>query len=74
MVCATPGSASVHSAAVAPQQTYARPDASGRFGKFGGKYVPETLVAALTELEKEYKLALKDPKFQVSKHAQSATL
>jgi tryptophan synthase beta chain len=29
----------------------ARPDALGRFGQFGGKYVPETLMPALTELE-----------------------
>ncbi|XP_029128457.1 tryptophan synthase beta chain 2, chloroplastic-like [Cajanus cajan] len=28
-----------------------RPDSFGRFGKFGGKYVPETLMHALTELE-----------------------
>jgi tryptophan synthase beta chain len=36
-----------------PAQTSqaARPDALGRFGQFGGKYVPETLMPALTELE-----------------------
>ncbi|HAZ43056.1 MAG TPA: tryptophan synthase subunit beta, partial [Cyanobacteria bacterium UBA11371] len=28
-----------------------RPDALGRFGRFGGKYVPETLMPALSELE-----------------------
>lgn len=32
----------------------ARPDALGRFGKFGGKYVPETLMPALKELEEAY--------------------
>lgn len=31
-----------------------RPDALGRFGKFGGKYVPETLMPALSELEQAY--------------------
>ena len=31
------------------------PDNKGRFGEFGGKFVPETLMAALTELEKAYK-------------------
>eukprot|EP00803_Ostreobium_quekettii_P002700 evm.model.scf_775.3 EVM.evm.TU.scf_775.3 scf_775:30001-33693(+) len=41
-----------------------RPDASGRFGKFGGKYVPETLIPALLELEKEYGEAKMDPEFQ----------
>ncbi|KFM29075.1 Tryptophan synthase beta chain 2, chloroplastic [Auxenochlorella protothecoides] len=40
-----------------------RPDASGRYGKFGGKYVPETLIVALTELEQAYKEALADPTF-----------
>jgi tryptophan synthase beta chain len=32
----------------------ARPDALGRFGQFGGKYVPETLMPALAELEQAY--------------------
>ena len=41
------------------------PDAQGRFGKFGGKYVPETLMAALTELEVEFYKALDDQSFQV---------
>jgi tryptophan synthase beta subunit len=43
----------------------ARPDADGRFGKFGGKYVPETLIPALLELTTEYEEALKDEAFQV---------
>jgi len=36
----------------------------GRFGVYGGRYVPETLVAALTELEHEYEVAKADPAFQ----------
>ncbi|HEY9125738.1 MAG TPA: tryptophan synthase subunit beta, partial [Acidobacteriaceae bacterium] len=36
----------------------------GRFGSFGGRYVPETLMAALEELERAYADALLDPKFQ----------
>ena len=36
---------------------------AGRYGKFGGQYVPETLMTALGELEKEYNLAIKDPEF-----------
>ncbi len=36
----------------------------GRFGVYGGRYVPETLVAALDELEREYDLAKKDAAFQ----------
>jgi tryptophan synthase beta chain len=35
----------------------------GRFGVYGGRYVPETLVAALDELEREYNLAKADPAF-----------
>ena len=40
------------------------PDALGRFGKFGGKYVPETLMPALTELETAYQKYRNDPDFQ----------
>ncbi len=40
------------------------PDASGRFGQFGGRYVPETLVAALDQLAEEYKRARVDAQFQ----------
>ena len=40
------------------------PDESGHFGTFGGRFVPETLVAALDELTSEYEKAKKDPEFQ----------
>ncbi len=36
----------------------------GRFGVYGGRYVPETLMAALVELEHEYAAAKADPAFQ----------
>ncbi|MDW0113198.1 tryptophan synthase subunit beta [Sporosarcina saromensis] len=36
----------------------------GRYGKFGGQYVPETLMTALLELEEAYEDAKKDPRFQ----------
>jgi tryptophan synthase beta chain len=36
----------------------------GRFGIYGGRYVPETLMAALVELEQEYAAAKADPAFQ----------
>ena len=39
------------------------PDKEGHFGPYGGKYVPETLMAALSELEKVYAAAKKDKKF-----------
>jgi tryptophan synthase beta chain len=37
---------------------------NGRFGLYGGRYVPETLMAALEELEREYEKARRDKKFQ----------
>jgi tryptophan synthase beta chain len=40
------------------------PDAAGRFGAFGGRYVPETLTRALDELTAEYAMAQQDPQFQ----------
>nr|MDQ3045415.1 tryptophan synthase subunit beta [Chloroflexota bacterium] len=40
------------------------PDARGRYGRFGGKYAPETLMPALDELEAAYADARRDPAFQ----------
>jgi len=40
-----------------------RPNALGRFGKYGGQYVPETLIPALIELEQAAKEAWKDSSF-----------
>jgi tryptophan synthase beta chain len=39
------------------------PDVSGRFGEFGRRFVPETLMHALEELTAEYERAQKDPEF-----------
>ena len=39
------------------------PDATGHFGPYGGIYVPETLVFAIQQLEREYLKARKDPQF-----------
>ena len=44
-----------------PQQL---PDASGRFGRYGGRYVPETLIPALDEITAAYAAAKKDKSFQ----------
>ncbi|CAA7025306.1 unnamed protein product [Microthlaspi erraticum] len=41
-----------------------RPDSFGRFGKFGGKYVPETLMHALSELETAFYSLATDEDFQ----------
>ena len=40
------------------------PDANGRFGEFGGRYVAETLMPLILELEKEYRAAKLDPAFK----------
>src|SRR5476651_2755084 len=40
------------------------PDAQGHFGPYGGRYVPETLMHPLQELEAEYFRAQHDPEFQ----------
>ena len=40
------------------------PDSAGRFGEFGGRYVPETLTRALDELAVEYEKASRDAEFQ----------
>jgi tryptophan synthase beta chain len=45
-------------------QKHPWPDERGRYGAFGGKYVPETLMLALDELEKAYKEAKADVSFQ----------
>ncbi|GAA0968639.1 tryptophan synthase subunit beta [Actinocorallia libanotica] len=42
----------------------AMPDAAGRFGRFGGRFAPEALMAALDQLETEYDKARQDPEFQ----------
>ena len=47
-------------------ETVSSPGAAvaGRFGVYGGRYVPETLMAALEELEAAYAVAKEDPAFQ----------
>jgi tryptophan synthase beta chain len=40
------------------------PDAQGHFGPYGGRFVPETLMHPLQELENEYRRAQKDPAFK----------
>ncbi|MDZ7704839.1 MAG: tryptophan synthase subunit beta [Trueperaceae bacterium] len=44
--------------------SYPLPDQRGRYGVFGGRYVPETLIPALETLEAEYRAAIADPDFQ----------
>lgn len=40
------------------------PDKEGKFGEFGGVFVPETLMVCLEELEREFQKARRDPSFQ----------
>jgi len=40
------------------------PDVNGRFGPYGGRYVPETLMFALRQLTEQYDRAREDPEFQ----------
>lgn len=40
------------------------PDANGRFGEFGGRYVAETLMPLILDLEREYRAAKQDPAFK----------
>jgi tryptophan synthase beta chain len=44
------------------------PDARGRFGEFGGRYAPETLMPALVELEDAFRDAWSDPSFHRAYH------
>ncbi|MBC1727138.1 tryptophan synthase subunit beta [Listeria seeligeri] len=44
--------------------TYQAPDENGFYGKFGGRFVPETLMKAVKELEEAYKDSKTDPAFQ----------
>jgi tryptophan synthase beta chain len=43
--------------------TYNQPNARGYFGDYGGKFVPEILIPAITALEEEYQKAQHDPEF-----------
>ena len=44
--------------------TYQQPNKDGFFGEYGGRFVPETLMTAVLELEQTYRTAIEDPEFQ----------
>ncbi|MDP4169700.1 MAG: pyridoxal-phosphate dependent enzyme, partial [Bacillota bacterium] len=46
-------------------KTYNLPDEKGHFGMFGGRYIPETLMQAVLELEEAYIKAKREPEFQL---------
>lgn len=45
-------------------KSYQQPDERGRYGEYGGQFVPETLMSALKELEATYQQAMDDPDFR----------
>lgn len=47
-----------------PNSYRAQPDERGHFGEYGGRYVAETLMPLILDLEKEYRAAKQDPAFQ----------
>jgi tryptophan synthase beta chain len=49
--------------------SYSLPDSGGHFGPYGGRYVPETLMAPLDELEQAYHAARRDPAFEAELRA-----
>jgi tryptophan synthase beta chain len=51
-------------AKIQPRSLAQNPPSAGRFGVYGGRYVPETLMAALEELERHYEKAKRDRGFQ----------
>jgi tryptophan synthase beta chain len=74
MTMANPANATTP--AVPSQQPYQHgvyPDARGRFGDFGGRFVPESLMAALDELEGAYTAASSDPDFMAELAEQERT-
>ncbi len=61
------------SAPTLPWETYNWPDERGRFGPYGGQFVPETLMAALAELTAAYEAVRQDPTFQQELQALART-
>src|SRR4051794_7859197 len=53
-----------HSAPVTARRAMADPGPTGRFGAFGGRYVPESLIPACEEVEAAFRSAWADPKFR----------
>lgn len=62
--CSAKRSATMNAPASTPNSLRNLPDESGHFGQFGGRYVAETLMPLILDLEREYKAAKADPAFQ----------
>nr|WP_215906646.1 tryptophan synthase subunit beta [Phenylobacterium glaciei] len=59
-----PSDSDVNAPTAKPNDYAAYPDANGRFGDYGGRYVPETLMPLVHELDAAYRAAKADPAFQ----------
>jgi tryptophan synthase beta chain len=68
---ASPSIAEMPAETVFPQSPV--PDRSGHFGRYGGKFVPETLIACLEELEEAYATYKEDPTFREDLNRYSKT-
>ncbi|RDX76140.1 Tryptophan synthase beta chain 2, chloroplastic, partial [Mucuna pruriens] len=64
LITTTPGTVLPMSDCATGSVQSQRPDSSGRYGRFGGKYVPETLMHALSELESAFHSLASDEDFQ----------
>ena len=62
-LAARPYNGCLHPSDTEMETPYAQPDQRGRFGAFGGQYVPETLMHALDQLSREYENAIGDRGF-----------
>ena len=60
--------ATIHESRITNHASAEIPDPRGRFGPFGGRYVPETLMFALDQLDEAYREAKVDPAFQAEFH------
>ena len=65
MLCTRANRATLPAPVMSNRPAHSTPDAHGHFGPYGGMFVPETLMAALTELTKAYDDARNDPAFQI---------
>ncbi len=64
MLCTRANRATLPAPVMSNRPAHSTPDAHGHYGPYGGMFVPETLMAALTELTKAYDDARNDPAFQ----------
>ncbi len=57
---------------VGPPQLMGEPDSTGRFGNFGGRFVPEALVPACQDLERDFRASWSNDAFKERYNAVAA--